>query len=57
MAIRDFEYQPVGWVRGALRILGSALAAVLVVVLVSSVSLWIREPRTAVNEPTLKASA
>ena len=50
MAIRDFEYEPVGWVRGSLRILGSALAAVLVVLVLSSVSLWLREPRTAVNE-------
>lgn len=50
MAIRDFEYEPVGWLRGSLRILGSALAAVLVVLVLSSVSLWLREPRTAVNE-------
>jgi DUF4097 and DUF4098 domain-containing protein YvlB len=44
------EYEPVGLVRGTLRIVGSALAAVLLVLLVSSVSLWVREPRTAVNE-------
>jgi len=50
MAIRDFDYEPVGWVRGSMRILGSALAAVLVVLVLSSVSLWLREPRTAVNE-------
>ena len=28
MAIRDFEYKPVGLLRGALRILGSAAAAI-----------------------------
>jgi hypothetical protein len=50
MAIRDFEYEPVGLVRGVLRIVASAAAAVLVVLLLSSVSLWLREPRTAVNE-------
>jgi hypothetical protein len=50
MAIRDFDYEPVGLVRGVVRIVASALTAVLVVVLLSSVSLWIREPRTAVNE-------
>lgn len=50
MAIRDFDYEPVGLLRGSLRILGSALTAVLVVLVLSSVSLWLREPRTAVNE-------
>jgi hypothetical protein len=44
------EYEPVGLVRGSLRIVGSAVAAVLLVLLVSSISLWVREPRTAVNE-------
>ena len=50
MAIRDFEYEPVGLVRGSLRILASAAAAFLVVGLLSLASLLIRSERVAVNE-------
>jgi hypothetical protein len=50
MAIRDFEYEPVGWLRGSLRILGSAAAAFAVVGLFSLASLLIRSERVAVNE-------
>ena len=50
MAIRDFEYEPVGLVRGSLRILASAVAAFAVVGLLSLASLLIRSERVAVNE-------
>jgi hypothetical protein len=50
VAIRDFEYEPVGWLRGSLRILGSAAAAFAVVGLFSLASLLIRSERVAVNE-------
>ena len=50
MAIRDFDYEPVGLLRGSLRILGSAVAAFAVVGLLSLASLLIRSERVAVNE-------
>lgn len=50
MAIRDFDYEPVGLVRGVLRIVASAVAAFAVVGLLSSASLLIRSERVAVNE-------
>jgi hypothetical protein len=50
MAIRDFEYEPVGVVRGVLRIVGSAAAAFALVGLLSLASLLIRSERVAVNE-------
>lgn len=50
MAIRDFEYEPVGLVRGSLRILASAAAAFAVVGVLSLASLLIRSERVAVNE-------
>ena len=49
MAIRDFEYEPVGLLRGALRIVASAAAAFAVVGLFSLASLLIRSERVAVN--------
>jgi hypothetical protein len=50
MAIRDFDYEPVGLVRGSLRILASAAAAFALVGLLSLASLLIRSERVAVNE-------
>jgi hypothetical protein len=50
MAIRDFDYEPVGLVRGAVRIVASAAAAFAVVGLVSLASLMFRDVRPAVNE-------
>ncbi len=50
MAIRDFDYEPVGLVRSALRIVASAAAAFAVVGLLSLASLLIRSERVAVNE-------
>ena len=50
MAIRDFEYEPVGLVRGVLRIVASAVAAFALVGLLSLASLLIRSERVAVNE-------
>lgn len=50
MAIRDFEYEPVGLLRGVLRIVGSAAAAFALVGLVSLASILIRSERVAVNE-------
>jgi len=50
MAIRDFDYEPVGLVRSVLRIVASAAAAFAVVGLLSLASLLIRSERPAVNE-------
>lgn len=50
MAIRDFDYEPVGLVRGVVRILASAAAAFALVGLLSLASLLIRSERVAVNE-------
>jgi hypothetical protein len=44
------EYEPVGLLRGSLRIIGSALAAFAVVGLLSLASVMIRSERVAVNE-------
>jgi hypothetical protein len=49
MAIRDTEYQPVGLLRGSLRIIASAAAAFAVVGLLSLASLLLRSERVAVN--------
>jgi hypothetical protein len=50
MAIRDFDYEPIGLVRGVLRIVASAAAAFALVGLLSLASLLIRSERVAVNE-------
>ena len=51
------EYEPVGLVRGGLRILASATAAFAVVGLLSLASLLIRSERVAVNELDMSDSS
>jgi hypothetical protein len=51
------DYQPVGLLRGSLQIIGAALAAVLVVAVISAVSLLVRSDRVAVNQLDVSDSA